>query len=194
MFESFREHTKVTDERTGKVYAYSSLDTVMENPIKPRRRRDNMESFWMAETLKYFYLLFSELDGTDGLPRLEDIVINTEAHILPRFNIEGSKIWKTGWERKARIPKGEQAAVGLGLKLDPKDDWSRDIKQGSIGLDAQDKVILTDDGVRKKDDKRLDDTLRKMEEELGDKKKRDSGKPRREVLGDAVDVEERDAS
>ncbi|KAL1968456.1 hypothetical protein VTN77DRAFT_1985 [Rasamsonia byssochlamydoides] len=38
---------------------YSSLDDV--NSIPPRRR-DNMESFWLAETLKYLYLLFSPTD------------------------------------------------------------------------------------------------------------------------------------
>lgn len=119
MFESFREHTKVIDPLTGKVYAYTSLGTVSENPVREKTRRDNMESFWMAETLKYFYLLFSDLDGTDGLFKLEDVVINTEAHILPRFSIEGSKVWKTGWSRKPRVVaaeegEGQQKPVGLG--------------------------------------------------------------------------------
>ena len=44
-----------------------------------RRRRsheDSMPSFWMAETLKYLYLLFSE---DDVLP-LDQWVFNTEAH------------------------------------------------------------------------------------------------------------------
>lgn len=39
-------------------------------------RADSMESFWMAETLKYFYLTFSEPD----LISLDDWVFNTEAH------------------------------------------------------------------------------------------------------------------
>lgn len=38
--------------------------------------RDVMESFWLAETLKYFYLLFSE----ESLVSLDDWVLNTEAH------------------------------------------------------------------------------------------------------------------
>lgn len=37
-----------------------------------------MESFWLAETLKYFYLTFSEAD----LVSLHDYVLNTEAHPL----------------------------------------------------------------------------------------------------------------
>ncbi|PNS21520.1 Mannosyl-oligosaccharide 1,2-alpha-mannosidase IC [Sphaceloma murrayae] len=41
---------------------------------------DVMESFWMAETLKYFYLIFSEPD----LISLDDFVFNTEAHAFRR--------------------------------------------------------------------------------------------------------------
>lgn len=99
MFEAFREHTKVVDDIHGHVYAYSSLDTVMDNPVKERRRRDNMESFWMAETLKYFYLLFSD----DDLFPLDKVIFNTEAHPLPVFDIKGSKVFKTGWERSKEV-------------------------------------------------------------------------------------------
>ncbi|TFB01396.1 putative mannosyl-oligosaccharide alpha-1,2-mannosidase [Trichoderma ghanense] len=37
---------------------------------------DYMESFWLAETLKYFYLVFS----TPDIISLDDFVLNTEAH------------------------------------------------------------------------------------------------------------------
>jgi len=49
-----------------------------------------------AETLKYFYLLFSP---SDLLP-LDQIVINTEAHIFPRFDM--GPLFNTGWERKPK--------------------------------------------------------------------------------------------
>ncbi|KAI0390167.1 glycoside hydrolase family 47 protein [Xylariaceae sp. FL0594] len=39
-------------------------------------QEDYMESFWFAETLKYFYLLFSPPD----IISLDDYVLNTEAH------------------------------------------------------------------------------------------------------------------
>jgi mannosyl-oligosaccharide alpha-1,2-mannosidase len=42
----------------------------------PPQLEDSMESFWMAETLKYFYLIFSEPDTIS----LDDWVFNTEAH------------------------------------------------------------------------------------------------------------------
>jgi mannosyl-oligosaccharide alpha-1,2-mannosidase len=40
------------------------------------QKEDYMESFWMAETLKYFYLSFADT----GLISLDDFVLNTEAH------------------------------------------------------------------------------------------------------------------
>ncbi|KAK4188497.1 family 47 putative glycoside hydrolase [Podospora australis] len=51
------------------------------------RTKDSMESFWIAETLKYFYLIFSEPD----LISLDDYVFNTEAHPL-RLPKPGSKL------------------------------------------------------------------------------------------------------
>ncbi|RSL67513.1 hypothetical protein CEP54_003214 [Fusarium duplospermum] len=41
---------------------------------------DSMESFWLSETLKYFYLIFSPPD----LVNLDEYVLNTEAHPFRR--------------------------------------------------------------------------------------------------------------
>jgi len=41
---------------------------------------DQMESFWLAETLKYFYLLFT----TPDVVSLDEWVLNTEAHPFKR--------------------------------------------------------------------------------------------------------------
>ncbi|KAI1820579.1 glycoside hydrolase family 47 protein [Xylaria intraflava] len=43
-------------------------------------KTDSMESFWLSETLKYFYLIFSPPD----LISLDEYVLNTEAHPLRR--------------------------------------------------------------------------------------------------------------
>lgn len=57
--------------------AHAGLDDVgADEPHKS----DRMESFWPAETLKYFYLLFSEPDVVS----LDEYVFNTEAHPLRR--------------------------------------------------------------------------------------------------------------
>lgn len=44
------------------------------------QRMDSMESFWLAETLKYFYLCFEDFDVVS----LDEFVLNTEAHPLRR--------------------------------------------------------------------------------------------------------------
>ena len=68
MFEAIIKHT-TTD------IANAGIRNVMdEYPSK----EDCMESFWLAETLKYFYLLYSEPE----LVSLDEFVLNTEAHPL----------------------------------------------------------------------------------------------------------------
>ncbi|KAG5985341.1 hypothetical protein E4U54_006035 [Claviceps lovelessii] len=63
-------------------YAYSSIwDVTTKGKTK---KKDSMESFWLAETLKYFYLIFSPPD----LISLDDYVLNTEAHPLKRPVVE----------------------------------------------------------------------------------------------------------
>ncbi|KAB5580078.1 endoplasmic reticulum mannosyl-oligosaccharide 1,2-alpha-mannosidase [Coniochaeta sp. 2T2.1] len=93
MFKSFMNYTAV-EEGGG----FTSLS---DASVVPPVRKDNMESFWLAETLKYFYLLFSP----DDLLPLGGIVLNTEAHPFPRF--EMGKLFETGWKRKARDAEGK---------------------------------------------------------------------------------------
>ncbi|KAK1533468.1 glycosyl hydrolase family 47 [Colletotrichum paranaense] len=88
IFQSFQKHTLVPDGE-----GYTSMNDVRTVPASTR---DNMESFWLAETLKYLYLLFSP---TDYMP-LTEVVFNTEAHPFPRFTPRSSL--KTGWERLPR--------------------------------------------------------------------------------------------
>ena len=57
--------------------AFASLEDVTSNNS---RQVDKMESFWLAETLKYFYLIFSEPSEIS----LDDYVLNTEAHPFKR--------------------------------------------------------------------------------------------------------------
>jgi len=62
---------------TATEFGHSAIhDVTMEGPYHV----DEMESFWLAETLKYFYLLFSEPDVVS----LDEWVLNTEAHPFRR--------------------------------------------------------------------------------------------------------------
>ena len=54
---------------------YAALQNVVT-----KEKRDEMESFALAETFKYFYLLFAPADALD----FDKIVFNTEAHPLRR--------------------------------------------------------------------------------------------------------------
>lgn len=47
------------DKATRTKYGHSSIEDV-RNPVP--QLSDKMESFWLAETLKYLYLIFSEPD------------------------------------------------------------------------------------------------------------------------------------
>jgi hypothetical protein len=110
MFKSFMNYTSVGEE--GGFTSLSNANVIPPVPL------DNMEGFWLvsahsflpsehvltspqAETLKYFYLLFSP---NDLLP-LDQIVINTEAHPFPRFKL--GSLFKTGWKRKSRDADGK---------------------------------------------------------------------------------------
>lgn len=73
IFEAFETYTKL--EGGG----YAALKDVTKLPA-PKDNR--MDTFFLAETLKYLYLLFSP----DDIIPLEGYVFNTEAHPLPVFS------------------------------------------------------------------------------------------------------------
>ena len=70
MFQAVEKHTKT---RLGN----AAIADVMRRGVK-LELEDSMESYWFGETLKYFYLIFSEPE----LVSLDDWVFNTEAHPL----------------------------------------------------------------------------------------------------------------
>ncbi|EFJ41245.1 alpha-1,2-mannosidase [Volvox carteri f. nagariensis] len=76
MFRAYERWCRVS---TGGYQVLNNVDTV------PPSVGNKMESFWMAETMKYFYLLFS--DDPDEIP-LDEFVFNTEAHPLAIWGTE----------------------------------------------------------------------------------------------------------
>ncbi|EKM84273.1 hypothetical protein AGABI1DRAFT_117691 [Agaricus bisporus var. burnettii JB137-S8] len=72
IFQAIEKHCRVDSG------GYTTIISVAEIPT---RREDKMETFFLSETLKYLYLLFSD-DRTIPLDRY---VFNTEAHPLPIF-------------------------------------------------------------------------------------------------------------
>ena len=70
IFTAFEKHTKLEE-------GYAAISDVLTP-----RHTDKMETFYLAETLKYLYLLF----GDDSVLSVHEYVFNTEAHPLPVYN------------------------------------------------------------------------------------------------------------
>ncbi|KAL9116000.1 MAG: hypothetical protein Q9227_000368 [Pyrenula ochraceoflavens] len=80
MFERIRALTRTE-------HAHAAIENVLNEPDEKGKvqLRDEMESFWLAETLKYFWLLFGDPEEIS----LDDYVLNTEAH--PFRLVEGQR-------------------------------------------------------------------------------------------------------
>ena len=89
------------DNATSTVHGNSAIDDVSVDP-KVVHLRDKAESFWTAETLKYFWLLFSEPDVVS----LDDWVFNTEAHPFRRPDLDVKR------ERQAEQTRRRKGAGG----------------------------------------------------------------------------------
>ncbi|KAG0141673.1 hypothetical protein CROQUDRAFT_673980 [Cronartium quercuum f. sp. fusiforme G11] len=74
IFQAFNEHCHLRTGHGG-YFSIADVDSLIVRPV------NKMETFWLAETLKYLLLLFSE---DDSMP-LDRYVFNTEAHPLPVF-------------------------------------------------------------------------------------------------------------
>ncbi|GMM27534.1 mannosyl-oligosaccharide 1,2-alpha-mannosidase [Martiniozyma asiatica (nom. inval.)] len=108
-WEIFENFVKWTSVGNGNQKRY----TVLKNVSKKSDARfdDNMESFWLAETLKYLYLLFD--DENNEKWSLKDIIFNTEAHPLPKM---GLGRFETGWSRNGGSAKDGASKGGIALK------------------------------------------------------------------------------
>lgn len=74
IFQAFEKFARVEN-------GYSSLGNVKD--VNDTKLRDMMESFFLGETLKYFYLLFSDDQKTLNVDKY---VLNSEAHFFPIHN------------------------------------------------------------------------------------------------------------
>lgn len=79
MFQSIKKFTETK-------HAFSAIRDITNTGTD---KLDSMESFWLAETLKYFYLTFSSPD----LISLDEYVLNTEAHPLKRPEAGLHRFW-----------------------------------------------------------------------------------------------------
>jgi len=72
-------HSSAMENHTKRQYGYTGL----RNPNKPKNGDDDVQqSYFLAETLKYLFLLFTP----DDVIPLDEFVFNTEAHPLVHIN------------------------------------------------------------------------------------------------------------
>ena len=76
IFEAFENFTRLPE-------GYAGVKNVDVPSKEDLVYTDKMETFYLAETLKYLFLMFEE--GPDPLP-LDQWVFNTEAHPLPVYD------------------------------------------------------------------------------------------------------------
>ncbi|SCU80810.1 LANO_0B01222g1_1 [Lachancea nothofagi CBS 11611] len=91
IFQAFQKHSGQSCKPSDAECPYTCISNVLADPPT---KADNVESFWLAETLKYLHLLFQ--DDID----LSSIVFNTEAHPFPIITPEQTKngtLLNTGW-------------------------------------------------------------------------------------------------
>lgn len=89
----------------------------MHNVNAPWDRRDDMPSFFLAETVKYLFMLFSD----DSVLPLRDTVLNTEAHPMPTAAAAGGSICGVGRgpsqaERAPTTSTPQPSEAGVGEK------------------------------------------------------------------------------
>ncbi|KAG0676001.1 mannosyl-oligosaccharide alpha-1,2-mannosidase [Pichia californica] len=150
IFQNFIKYTKVTDG-DGKIRYTTLKDCTIDPPIKS----DNMESFWLAETLKYLYLLFDDKTGTGqgGILKtgkldkwdLRNTVFNTEAHPLPKFDKNNfGKEWLRGvnpLDKKPEKAQKDEPDVKNVKKLKENNDIVGDIIDSQAENNAKAEAI-----------------------------------------------------
>lgn len=76
IFQAFEKHCRVAG-------GYAGVKDVTKLPVE---HDDTMQTFYLAETLKYLFLLF----GPDDVIPLDQFVLNTEAHPLRKLHVRSS--------------------------------------------------------------------------------------------------------
>ncbi|KAI4198609.1 MAG: hypothetical protein LQ350_005200 [Teloschistes chrysophthalmus] len=137
MFKSFVNYTQAEGDG-----GYTSLASVLD-----------------AETLKYFYLLFSPAE----LLPLDSVVFNTEGHVLPRFKLVRGL--KTGWERKPRDKDGKIVEEKMPRGEHEKGEDEKKIKE--------EVKVKEGDEKKKKDEVKVKEGDKKVEAVKKEEKKED---------------------
>jgi mannosyl-oligosaccharide alpha-1,2-mannosidase len=171
IFQNFIKYSKVTDP-DGKNVRYTSL---RDCTIVPPVQADNLESFWLAETLKYLYLLFDDETGVSGgmlkngkLDKwdLRNMIFNTEAHPLPKFDKTqfGDLSGSVGQLKTVDDSSIDQEIHDfVNSKNIHKNE--QEVKDDKIDKTLKEEKVKAMKQMRKSDDVQIDPTAKNTEEE-----------------------------
>jgi len=80
IFTSLQHYARVD----GGYAVVENVDSLEPHTIDNPRYSDQMDSYFLAETLKYLYLIFAE--RPQNVVSLRRFLFNTEAHLLPIYS------------------------------------------------------------------------------------------------------------
>ncbi|EGG03425.1 family 47 glycoside hydrolase [Melampsora larici-populina 98AG31] len=96
----------------------------------PYQRSDKQESYVLAETLKYYYLLFDDPHSIS----LDDYVFNTEAHPFKLGNRKALRNYSLKEYKDEEIGKGSVLQVWAGLNYEDLDEREKAIYTEVFGI------------------------------------------------------------
>ncbi|KAG0296924.1 mannosyl-oligosaccharide alpha-1,2-mannosidase [Dissophora globulifera] len=153
IFEAFEKYSKVASG------GYSSIHDIRRaNKIN---FSDKMETFFLAETLKYFYLLF----GSDDVLPLDKYVFNTEAHPLPIFTPPERFLERTRGLLKMPPNNGKVTDEDLNSQEEDiesfpgsdDDEQAPSVDENVLMDEVEDEIVGTDDSLLNENYPNMDD-------------------------------------
>ena len=130
------------------------------NDVRTKSNEDRMDSFVLAETFKYFFLIFAE--DKDMLFNLEEFIFTTEAHLLP-INLKAyARNFKNSGKKGAQVQKYhtqmnsiETSCPSLNFQFNSKDmpiaikNFRDSVTQNSQDCDQTTSAIQRDQYIEK---------------------------------------------
>ncbi|ORZ04728.1 glycoside hydrolase [Lobosporangium transversale] len=161
IFESIEKYSKVSSGGYSSIHDIRRADNIVFS--------DKMETFFLAETLKYFYLLFG---SNDVLP-LEKYVFNTEAHPLPVFTPPKEWITRTtGGVSSGPSTSSTAPSADNSISNSNSNDKISNDQKGNEELNDQEKrykdLIDQQDGLENAEDMDDDEESRDEKVKAGD--------------------------
>jgi len=137
----------------------------LHNVNRPWDRRNDMPSFFLAETLKYFFLLFAN----DAALSLHRTVLSTEAHPLPTLEAVQSE-WGVPWLCRDEVrPEETHAKWAAASEAERASETATDVSgeddKQDQNLDENEEEVILEEDMKKKEENEMKEEVAKEERE-----------------------------